>query len=250
MKKPLTMFTPIAIILSIGINACGSTPTGQAPPLTQATPAPTIPATVADPQPQATSIPTERPTQPAPANTPVSEAAPTTTDNTLTETPPVAEAIFPTTTTECSNPESSTTSEQETVRVYFSCDRELQAVERPITDTADIPLRIQTAFQEYIKGPTTTEQANGLYSGFTDHSPGMIDTVTLSDTDHLVVNFTDELRQVPNISTSNGFRETMELFDAMTFQFPEIQTVEYQIEGSCESFWEHMQSFCQIVERS
>jgi hypothetical protein len=33
------------------------------------------------------------------------------------------------------------------------------------------------------------------------------------------------------------------------FQFPEIRSVEYRMEGSCDLFWEWLQYGCRVVAR-
>lgn len=37
--------------------------------------------------------------------------------------------------------------------------------------------------------------------------------------------------------------------EGTVFQFPEIQSVEFRIDGSCDLFWEWLQYACHVEER-
>lgn len=69
----------------------------------------------------------------------------------------------------------------------------------------------------------------------------MLNDATLDDRGHAIVDVRDLRRVIPNASSSAGSRLLLGELNAIVFQFPAVQTIEYRIEGSCETFWEWLQ---------
>jgi hypothetical protein len=66
----------------------------------------------------------------------------------------------------------------------------------------------------------------------------------------MIVDFTEDIT-VDNASTSNGSTFFLGELYANAFQFEDVESVEFQINGSCEAFWEFLQAGeCNITDRA
>lgn len=137
------------------------------------------------------------------------------------------------------------------VTVLFGCGNQdapefIATVTRPI-DVGDDP--VEGSLLGLLAGPTPGEQASGIDSLFSLDTAKALDFVTLN-AGELVVDFNHGI-YVNNVSTSTGgvfFRA--ELL-ANVFQYPEVDTVEFQIDGSCELWAAYFESeTCEVVTRA
>ncbi|MDH3298902.1 MAG: GerMN domain-containing protein [Acidimicrobiia bacterium] len=139
------------------------------------------------------------------------------------------------------------------VKVFFSDGDpdECASVEgwtRSVPAGAD-PVRY--AFDELVKGPTSSEVSAGAFSFFSRSTAGMVRSTT-TDGDVLVVDF-DDFRAVPGMSnagSSCGSGSLLGQLDATAFQFAGIDLVRYELEGSCQEFGAFLQADCIEVERA
>lgn len=133
----------------------------------------------------------------------------------------------------------------DSVSVYFTRDEEPVEVRRSVAGrVADIRATLETL----LAGPTSEEQEQGIDSWFNDDTAGMLRSVDV-DGSHVVVDFGDLRQVIPNASSSTGSRLLLQGLNATVFQFPEIHSIEYLIDGSCAAFWEWLQYECQTVTR-
>ena len=66
----------------------------------------------------------------------------------------------------------------------------------------------------------------------------------------LVVDFDPAIRErMPGAASSAGSRALLSSLDSTAFQFPEVESAEYRLGGSCEAFWNWLQRECRIVRR-
>jgi len=94
--------------------------------------------------------------------------------------------------------------------------------------------RIEWTLRSLLAGPTADERAVGFVSAFDEATANALISVTLTD-GHVVADFNDAII-VNNMSTSTG----MVFFNAdlqrSFFQHPEVDTVEFQLNGDCNAW--------------
>lgn len=133
----------------------------------------------------------------------------------------------------------------DSVSVYFTRDEEPVEVRRHVAGrAADIRATLETL----LAGPTSDEQEQGIDSWFNEDTAGMLRSVDV-DGSHVVVDFGDLRQVIPNASSSLGSRLLLQELNATVFQFPEIHSIEYLIDGRCAAFWEWLQYECHTVTR-
>ncbi|HYF80087.1 MAG TPA: GerMN domain-containing protein [Symbiobacteriaceae bacterium] len=135
------------------------------------------------------------------------------------------------------------------VSLFFTCsgdsfDAPPRAVTRPVSFGGD-PIR--TALEELLKGPTGDEQARGFASFFHAGSAGMLKSVTVTDEGRAIVDFADIRQPLNNASTSAGSKQFLQELGQTLFQFAAVKEAEFRIEGSCDGFWQWLQSSCQVI---
>lgn len=134
----------------------------------------------------------------------------------------------------------------DSVDVVFTRGEAAAVVRRPLPDGAD-PLR--TALTALLAGPSPEERAAGIESWFSDATARALRTVSVDSAGHAIVDFADIRGMIPNAGSSTGSRLLLVELNGTVFHFPEIQSVEYRIDGSCDAFWDWLQYGCQIVDR-
>lgn len=126
------------------------------------------------------------------------------------------------------------------VSVFYTCDdgtlETLVRVQRAVPSSSAV---LRAALTALVAGPGDT----GLVSWFSKETASMVRSVDL-DGDHAVVDFADVRRVIPNASTSAGSKLLLDQLDATVFQFASIESVEYRIDGSCDTFSEWLQLAC------
>jgi spore germination protein GerM len=130
--------------------------------------------------------------------------------------------------------------------VVFTRDEAPVAVRRPVTV---YPVNLRTTLQLLLRGPTRDERDSGLHSWFSDATANALRSVDVDATGHATIDFQDLPHLIPNASSSAGSTMLLHELNGTVFQFPEIQSVEYRLDGSCDAFWEWLQYGCQIVTR-
>lgn len=119
-------------------------------------------------------------------------------------------------------------------------------VDRVISGTAD---PMFSAFDLLVSGPTDDEEKGGAASWFAEPTAGTVRSVIL-DIDLLVVEFDDFRETISNASTTCGSEALLAQLNATAFQFADVQRVTYQIDGSCDTFFNWLQRDCQEYSRA
>jgi len=139
--------------------------------------------------------------------------------------------------------------------VYFNCedsaDPELKPVRREFVTDLPVEAAVAEVFAEVLKGPTVAEREAGYSSFFSEETADALLSVTYQDdTQGIVIDFTEAIL-VDNASTSTGSGFFLGELLANAFQFEEIRSVEFRINGSCEAFWEFLQAgpTCNVIDR-
>jgi hypothetical protein len=106
------------------------------------------------------------------------------------------------------------------------------------------------AMEYVLAGPTAAERADGFASFFSEESAEALLTGTIQ-AGHLILDFTEDIT-VNNASTSTGSTFVLAELYANVFQFEDVESVEFRINGSCEAFWEFLQAgpVCNITDRA
>lgn len=133
----------------------------------------------------------------------------------------------------------------DTVGVVFTRD------EAPVTVQRAVPPEsagLRTALEQLLAGPTAEERAGGIDSWFSAETSEALESVEVVS-GHAVVDFRDLRSLIPNASSSAGSAMLLQELNGTVFQFPEIRSVEYRVEGSCDLFWNWLQYDCEVVTR-
>lgn len=135
--------------------------------------------------------------------------------------------------------------------MYFTCAEadppsEAYPVKRPASTSADDPDRLADALEALLEGPTGDERSHGYDSWFGADTAGMLNDVSVDD-GRAVVDFADFSGVIPNASTSAGSQMLLVSLNATVFQFEDVTEVEYRFDGSCDAFWNWLQTDCQTV---
>jgi hypothetical protein len=140
------------------------------------------------------------------------------------------------------------------VKVYFTVagseTMELRAVSRTVQATRTVAGVVFSTLKELLKGPTDAEKAEGLISWFSPATAGCITGTAADPNGTLWVYFTGLNTIIPNASTSAGSQMLLSELNATVFQFDQIRTVWYLLDGSSAAFWEWLQYEDHAVTRA
>lgn len=134
----------------------------------------------------------------------------------------------------------------DSISVTFTRE-ELPVPVRRALPTGGDPLPAAIAW--LVRGPTEAEGTRGIESWFSEATTGSVRSVVLDESGHLVVDFDDLAALIPGASSSTGSRLLLQELNGTVFTFPEVESVEYRMEGSCARFWEWLQYSCHSVGR-
>ncbi len=141
--------------------------------------------------------------------------------------------------------------DSQSIAVLFGCGTqdapEFNATVFRLIEAGDDP--VKGSLLGLLAGPTAREQGSGVSSFFSADTARALESVTLS-AGALVVDFNDGI-YVNNANTSTGSVFFKAELLANVFQYPEVETVEFQIDGSCELWAGYFESQqCQVVSRA
>lgn len=114
-------------------------------------------------------------------------------------------------------------------------------IEVPAPERAGDVARLRLALETLLLGTTPASERAGVLSVFNKSTTGILKNVQIKD-HAAVVNFGDLRNALPEASASGGRIFFTTVLNGTVFQFPEIRTIEYQLEGSCDAFWEWQQA--------
>jgi hypothetical protein len=113
-------------------------------------------------------------------------------------------------------------------------------VERRLAEGAD---RVVGVLEALVAGPTAEETADGASSFFSTATADSLRSATLDD-ELLLVDFIGLDTLIPNASTSCGSELLLAELTRTTLQFAEVERVRFQLDGSCDRFYEWLQREC------
>jgi len=111
------------------------------------------------------------------------------------------------------------------------------------------PADLREAFERLLRGPVAQQQAGEKHSWFSAETANALRSAAVDSTGNAIVDFHDLRPLIPNASSSAGSASLLDELNSTVFQFTEIRSVEYRMEGSCDLFWEWLQYGCHIVVR-
>lgn len=140
------------------------------------------------------------------------------------------------------------------ILVYFEClgaeetPNPYKAVLREVNSGEEVESRIEYAVKQLIQGPTKEEIADGFGSIFNEETADLLHSIELQDSGHLIVDFVDFSRIIPNGNSSANSFSILETLNKTVSQFAEVETIEYRFDGSCEEFYGWLQYNCTTFE--
>lgn len=135
---------------------------------------------------------------------------------------------------------------RDSVALVFSRNEDARTVWRRVPADS---VGLKTALEQLLQGPTAEERDDGVDSWFSEATAGALRSVTVDSAGRAVVDFRNLPSLIPSASSSAGSEMLLQQLNGTVFRFPEIESVEYRVEGSCERFWEWLQYECRVVER-
>lgn len=132
--------------------------------------------------------------------------------------------------------------------LYYSCaGDDVPSTPRLVfREAKNVPVTLEMSLQELLKGPTEDERAKGFVSFFSKETAGLVKSVTVTDSGRAIVNFGDLRPIIPNASSSAGSAQFIRELNYTVFHFSDVKEVQYQINGSCSTFYEWLQTGCQV----
>jgi len=97
--------------------------------------------------------------------------------------------------------------------------------------------------------PSELELSVGFSPVVPTGSADLLDGVKLSDDGLATIGFTDELLRINNLSASAASAAFLGALRETAFQFDEVTAIEFTASGSCEAFFEFLQSTCEHIAR-
>ncbi|HUF31883.1 MAG TPA: Gmad2 immunoglobulin-like domain-containing protein [Acidimicrobiales bacterium] len=149
----------------------------------------------------------------------------------------------------CPASDAAVTSDQMVVEVFFTCEEpgEVAVTLRAVPASPGV---LRASLDALLAGPTADERADGFSSWFSEETAGALLGVTVAD-GRAVVDLDPSLPDlIPNASTSAGSAALLAELNATVFQFGTVDEVEYRLGGSCDAFFEWLQSSCTIITRA
>ncbi|MCP4962872.1 MAG: GerMN domain-containing protein [Actinomycetia bacterium] len=177
-------------------------------------------------------------------------------DESTTVTSTATDMSTTTTSTPTTTAETTTTRKaptEQNVLVYFgtgdpdACEA-VAPHERTVPATAE-PIR--AAFDELVGGPNAAEIADGAFSFFSNQTEGTVRSATVRG-GQLVADF-DDFRAVltpAGANSSCGSAALLSELNSTAFQFGAVDSIRYELEGSCPDFGEWLQRDCIEITRA
>lgn len=109
--------------------------------------------------------------------------------------------------------------------------------------------RLRAAMQELLKGTTAEEEGQGLTSIFSPKTASMLNDVTL-EAGRAMIDFKNLREVIPQGGTSEGGAVLLMQLNHTVFGFQAVKEVEYRMDGSCDAFYEWVQSVCFTLTRN
>ncbi len=126
--------------------------------------------------------------------------------------------------------------------------RSYSAARRPITRSeARAPLR--AALGELFRGVTRRERRAGCFSMFSRRSADLLRDVAIID-GKAVIDFRRFGSKLPGVTTTTGAAIFLTQLNFTVFQFRTVSSIRYELQGSCERFFNLLQGNCQIFRRA
>ncbi|WP_047983223.1 GerMN domain-containing protein [Ornithinibacillus californiensis] len=142
----------------------------------------------------------------------------------------------------------------DSVLVYFECNHSdplsyppVRAVSRDM-ESDKVEERIEYAILQLIEGPSEEEKEDGYLSIFNEDTAGLLNGIELQDSGHLIVDFVDFSKIIPNGNSSAASMAMLQSLNTTIAQFEDVKTIEYRFDGSCEQFYGWLQRTCQSFQ--
>lgn len=154
----------------------------------------------------------------------------------------------------CETPPSEPGVEEMEVSVVYSCRSDEDSLLDLTTVTRLVPAEsdpIRATLNEAVEGPNGAERAEGIAGSFLSERTALMVRDVELDGARLIVDFHPFVRSpmISNVSTSSGGMIFNTILNANLFQFPEVEEIEYRVDGSCGAYWATFEADCSIQTR-
>jgi spore germination protein GerM len=139
------------------------------------------------------------------------------------------------------------------VMVFFTCEPP-PADPRPVfridPGVDSIEARLHFAIEQLLAGPTPDERDLGYSSVFPLGSEQLLIGVDVGEDGLATLDFADALQTVGPLNSSHNRFLFFGTIGETIFQFDEVQSIEFRIEGSCDQFARYFETVCEPWRRS
>lgn len=109
---------------------------------------------------------------------------------------------------------------------------------------------LQLILEKVLSGSSNAELERGQESWFSSATANTLRGVGLTQDGTVVVDVTNWPQLIPGASTSAGRALLFSELNSAVFQFPNVNAVVFQLDGSCEAFARWQESMCTPITRS
>ncbi|MGH2739208.1 MAG: GerMN domain-containing protein [Actinomycetota bacterium] len=148
--------------------------------------------------------------------------------------------------------------QEQVVRVYFLIEggdldpeesANYRAVSRTVEADSTTQALLEATLRELLKGPTQEEQAQGIGPNmFSPATANLLEGASVEN-GQAIVNLRDWREIIPQVGTSTGLAIFNRQLSFTVLQFPEIDQIIFQLEGSCDEYWASLESVCHPILR-
>lgn len=124
-----------------------------------------------------------------------------------------------------------------------------EAVRTQIENSGNLQERLHDTMYRLVRGANDRQLEAGLVSAFDLHPEAAVKGVVVS-AGAVIVNFTGIEEVLQESSSSSGSAYLLAPIYLTAFQFPEVQTVELQLDGSCAALHGSLGGSCEIMTRA
>lgn len=130
------------------------------------------------------------------------------------------------------------------VIVHFPCGTDWSTGVRSAGTGLPAVERLEVALRAILDGPSELERGVGMHGVVPAGSDDLLAAVSLADDGLAEIDFTQTLRDVPNLSTTAAGGAFVTALRETAFELDEVTALELRIDGDCQAFFEHFESMC------
>lgn len=135
------------------------------------------------------------------------------------------------------------------VLVYFPCGSDMANGTRVVQVDLDAGARLEATLRALLDGPIDDELEVGMSAVVPAGSEALLSAVSVAPDGLAQVDFDPALRDINNLRTTDRGGAFVRAVRETALQFDEVTAIELRIAGSCDDFYAHFESSCQLFAK-